>query len=74
MTETLTAKLHRVVGGYLCFVRRHHNLVLAEHHWYERTGVSHGSEAAGLRVTFHEVVHRSARRPACTTCWQLPGD
>ena len=74
MSETFNAKLHRVVGGLICRVSGQHRLVLAEHHWHERTGVSHDGGAAGLRLTLHETEHHSARRPVCTTCWQLPGD
>lgn len=74
MTETLRAKFHRVVGGVVCRARGEHHLVLAEYHWHERTGVSHMTDSDGLRLTLHEMEHRSARRPVCTTCWQMPGD
>lgn len=75
MAETLRAKFHRVLGGAICRARGEHRLVLAEHHWYERTGLSHTDATQdGLRFTLHEIQHRSARRPMCTTCWQMPGD
>ena len=77
MAETIKARLHRVIGGYLCLSRGRHNLVLAEHHWHERTGVSRSSKIEGLpgrSITLHEVEHHFTNRPVCVTCWQMPGD
>lgn len=65
MSETMKAKLHRVIGGIICVSRRRHRLVLATQAWHERTGVS-------LRV--HEMRQLSSRRPFCLTCWQCPAD
>lgn len=47
MAEPLRAKLHRRVGGYVCLTRGYHTLVLVEHHWHERTGVSRDAESVG---------------------------
>lgn len=74
MSETVKAKWHRLVGGRVCAARARHNLMLVEYHWYERTGATHDAELTELRLTLHQMEHRSARRPMCTTCWQFPGD
>ena len=77
MTETLNAKLHRVIGGFVCANRGRHKLVLAEHVWHERTGVSHEALIDGLpgkSVVLHEMDEVRERRPVCLTCWQMPGD
>lgn len=77
MAETLNAKLHRVLGGFVCANRGRHKLVLAEHVWHERTGISGEAPIDGLpgrSVVLHEVEQKRARRPFCLTCWQMPGD
>lgn len=57
--KTARARLHRVIGGYVCRLRRSHHLVLAEDHWLERTGVSHFQEADGRLMTLQEMEHHS---------------
>ena len=74
MSETLRSTFHRVVGGAFCRARGEHRLVLAEHHWHELASVSRTADSGGVRLVLREVEHRSARRPVCTTCWQMPGD
>lgn len=72
--ETVRARWHRRLGGFLCRIRGRHNLVLAEHHWLERTGVRFQPVGEERLVTMHEMERHSERRPWCTTCWQMPAD
>lgn len=77
MSETMKAKLHRVIGGIVCVSRRRHRLMLATQVWHERTGVSHQipvGDRLDTSLRVHEMRQLSSRRPFCLTCWRCPAD
>lgn len=70
MTETIGARLHRIIGGWICVVRGTHRLVLAEE--------SHLGGGGSINLATRRIVSPTQtsreRRPFCATCWQCPGD
>lgn len=75
MTTPVRARLHNIVGGFVCLNRGFHNLQLVRYHWHERTGKTYEpTDATVGRFHLHEMQEKSAYRPFCITCWELPGD